>query len=230
MTDPMVVALARRAAAAGLALRGACHVLPGEFTGISAAVTQPATIVLLGFTGSARWPRFASSREAGDGAPHPLDRWSRRIIDVLAGELGAAATYPNDLPSLPFQRVARRCEPLHPSPLGLLIHPVWGLWHAYRGALLFAQRLSLPPLRPQPPPCEACTDKPCLRGCPVHAFASGSLDTAACVRHVRSQAGADCRDHGCRARLACPVGAAHRYLDPQAQFHLAAFVGAIRPG
>ena len=41
---------------------------------------------------------------------------------------------------------------------------------------------------------------------------------------------ADCRDHGCRARLACPVGAAHRYLDPQAQFHLAAFVGAIRPG
>ena len=26
----------------------------------------------------------------------------------------------------------------HASPLGLLIHPDYGLWHGYRGALLFA--------------------------------------------------------------------------------------------
>ena len=30
------------------------------------------------------------------------------------------------------------------SPLGILIHPDWGLWHSYRGALAFRERLDLP--------------------------------------------------------------------------------------
>jgi hypothetical protein len=208
-----LAALARRAAAVGLAVRGACHEDPG-------------TIVLLGFTGSDQWPVFAASPEAHDGRPHPLDRWSRRLIDALAVEYGATASYPNDVPALPFQRLAQRCEALHPSPLGLLIHPGWGLWHAWRGALLFAQRLPLAPLAPQPSPCERCAGRPCVPACPVDAFGSGTLDVAACVHHVTGAAGADCREFGCRARRACPVGTPHAYVPDQARFHLAAFVRA----
>ncbi len=30
-------------------------------------------------------------------------------------------------------------EGLKPSPLGLLMHPEYGLWHGYRGAILFGE-------------------------------------------------------------------------------------------
>lgn len=215
MTEPDtgLAALGRRAAAVGLAMRGACH----EATG---------TVVLLGFTGSDQWPVFAASPEAADGQPHPLDRWSRRLIDALALQFGAAASYPNDVPALPFQRLAQRCEALYPSPLGLLIHPEWGLWQAWRGALIFPQRLALPPQKPQPHPCVSCASRPCVPSCPVNAFGSGTLDVMACVNHVQGDAGRDCRELGCRARRACPVGVRHAYGNDQARFHLAAFVRA----
>ena len=53
-------------------------------------------------------------------------------------------------------RWAQRAEPLHPSPLGVLIHPVHGLWHAYRGALAFAEPIELPPRADLPSPCASC--------------------------------------------------------------------------
>ena len=94
------------------------------------------TIVLAGMAGRDGWPAFAASAEARDGADHPLDRWSRRVIDALARDLGAVALYPfGGPPHWPFQQWARRAEPVHPSPIGILIHPAYGLWHSYRGAL-----------------------------------------------------------------------------------------------
>jgi hypothetical protein len=186
--------------------------------------------VLLGFTGSHQWSVFQNSREARDGLPHPLDRWSQRVIGGLASELGAADFYPSgsSSPPLPFQRLARRCEPVHPSPIGLLIHETYGLWHAYRGGLCLRQRIALPALQQAGSPCGRCPDRPCLAACPVHAFETGSLDVEACVRHVRSAAGADCRNHGCLARRACPIGTQYRYAAPQASFHMAAFLGGAR--
>jgi ferredoxin len=57
-----------------------------------------------------------------------------------------------------------------PSPIGLLVHPRWGLWHAWRGALAFPAPIDLPPLLQAPNPCTLCP-RPCLTGgrqaCPV---------------------------------------------------------------
>jgi hypothetical protein len=212
--------------------------MPGE---LAAALPDvgAGTIALLGFTGSLQWPYFQRSAEATDGLPNPLDRWSRRMIGALADEFGAVDIYPSAPPLLPFQRFSRRSEPVHPSPIGLLIHPRWGLWHAYRGALVFERRIELPPIerppieRPpieRPPieskasPCEACTAQPCLSACPVQAFRAGSYDLQACVNHVRSAAGAACREGGCLARRACPVGSEFRYVTAQARFHTEAFL------
>ena len=50
----------------------------------------------------------------------------------------------------------------------------------------------------------------------------------ACVAHLDSAEGADCREHGCRARRACPIGVEHRYAPDQARFHLQAFRNAQR--
>jgi len=216
--------LCRRANSLGLAVRGAFHPEAGEFDRLLPAASA-GTIVLLGFTGSMQWELFEGSAEANDGLPNPLDRWSRRVVGALARELKALDVYPNAAPApLPFQRFAARSEPVQQSPIGLLIHPKWGLWHAYRGALVLAARIELPALAPSVHPCAGCAGKPCLSSCPVQAFRGGTFDVESCVSHVLSAAGTECRERGCLARRACPVGAEFRYVEEQARFHMQAFL------
>lgn len=211
------------AESSGLACRGGFHPTPED--GVPAmAVDQPArTVVLLGFTGALQWPHFTLSPEYRDGEPHPLDRWSRRIVGALARRFGARELYPDTGPPWwPFQRWARRAEALHVSPLGILIHPEFGLWHAYRGALLFAQALEVAQMHAWPHPCERCAGKPCLSSCPVGALAPARFERAVCMAHVGSASGGECRSRGCLARRSCPVGAAHGYGPEQAAFHMRA--------
>ncbi len=210
-----------RIAAAGLAYRGAFHPAEDDAPG--------KTLVLVGFVGSGNWPAFADSPEAADGQPNPLDRWSLKVVSGLADDLGATPLFPFGEPFLPFQRWAQRAEPVHVSPLGILIHPDWGLWHAYRGALAFADRIALPPPDRRPSPCDSCADRPCLSACPVGAFTPAGYEVPTCVGHIGGPAGATCMEGGCLARLVCPVGAEFRYRPEQAHFHLSAFLDAQRP-
>lgn len=208
--------------AAGLAFRGAFHPVAADDPPRLPDGEPAGTIMLVGFAGSAQWPSFARSPEAGDGAPDPLDRWSRRVVCGLAAETGAVPVFPfGGPPWLPFLKWARRAEPVCPSPLGLLIHPDWGLWHSYRGALAFRDRLDLPPADNRPSPCDSCAAKPCLSACPVAAFGTEGYDVAACKTHIATPAGSDCMALGCRARRACPVGAP--YSPEEAGFHMRAF-------
>ena len=147
----------------------------------------------------------------------------------MAGDLGAEALYPfGGPPHLPFVAWAKRAEPVSESPLGMLIHPDHGLWHAYRGALAFSDRIALPPRDARSPPCDTCLERPCLGACPVTAFSSEGYHVVACTEHIGAPSGRDCLDLGCRARRACPVGRAARYEAAQAAFHMAAFLRARR--
>lgn len=211
------------AEAAGLAFRGAFHpaaedVPAGVFAG---------TIVMLGFTGSQEWTEFTASPECRDGRPHPLDRWSLRVIGALARDFGAAALFPfAGPPFLPFIGWAKKAEPVHVSAIGMLIHPDFGLWHAWRGALAFRAKIDLPPGDERPSPCDTCVERPCLRACPVDAFdGTGAFNVAACSAHIRRPEGGECMALGCRARRACPVGAKYRYLPDHAAFHMRSFRG-----
>ncbi len=209
---------------AGLVPRGAFRLADGERGG---ALSGIRTIVLIGVTGRSGWDAFAASSEARDGAEHPLDRWSRRVIDGLAQKLGAVGLYPfGGPPHFPFQQWARRAEPVHPSPIGLLIHPVYGLWHSFRGALGFAEVLDVPAFKAAPSPCDSCAERPCLGDCPVGAFSVGGYDVAACAAHLRAAAGAACMERGCLARRACPIGAEHAHGAEQAAFAMRAFLRA----
>lgn len=212
----------------GLVFRGAFH--PRAEDGVPALATgaAPGTLALVGNVGPAMWRSF--TREPRDpAAPHALDEWSRRVVSALAARLGAEAIFPfGGPPWLPFQRWAQRAEPVYPSPIGPLIHPDYGLWHAYRGALAFAARLELPPRDRRPSPCETCRERPCLDTCPVAAFTPQGYDVPRCIDHVVSPAGDDCAGLGCRARRACPVGQSYHYQPAQARFHMTAFVRANR--
>jgi len=208
----------------GLAARGA---FPTGEADRAHGLDGLATIVLVGAAGSTGWDVFARSPEAGDGRGHPLDRWSRRVIDALALEMGAKALYPfGGPPHWPFQRWALRAESVHASPLGLLIHPDHGLWHSYRGALGFAEPIAMPQQELRASPCAICAGRPCLSACPVGAFSIDRFDAAACAGHLRRPEGGACLEEGCLARRACPVGVDRAHPPAQAGFHMRAFLAA----
>src|SRR5262249_38560608 len=154
--------------------------------------------------GSAIWPHLAQFIAENQSARHPLDYWTRQTVGHLARQLGVVDLYPfGGPPWWPFQRWAQRAESVAPSPVAILIHPVFGLWHAYRAALLWEQEIKLPALAPAASPCDSCADRPCLSACPVGAFGAQGYDVTSCARHVEGKQGAACRDLGCLARLAC---------------------------
>jgi ferredoxin len=211
-------------AAHGLILRGgfdfdATDALPPGRSGPPAK-----SVLLVGQAGAAPCPHFQRWR-AGQSVDlaNPLDTWCREIIGTVAEVFGARAVSPSDRPYLPFQQWAMRAEGLRSSPLGILMHPVYGLWHAYRGALLFDVPLDLPRLEKPIHLCDACAGKPCLKACPVSAHSLEGFAYEACLDHVRGPAGAPCREAGCFDRNACPYGTDYRYPAEVQAFHMAAF-------
>ncbi len=217
----------------GLIARGGFHPEPGDGVPGPDNGGPARTLIMVGNAGPEMWRAFAASPEF-DPAPDPLDRWSERVIGELAAELGARALYPfGGPPHRPFVAWAKRAEPVAESPLGILIHPDYGLWHAYRGALAFAEALALPPRVERPRSCDTCADQPCLGACPVGAFTAGGdggagYDVSACADHLSAPAGADCMAEACRARHACPVGRDYLYAPEQAAFHMTHFLAARR--
>ncbi len=214
--------------AAGLTPRGVF--LPGPADGMPALPGGGAVagVVLVGNAGDSMWQAFEHAR-GQSGATHSLDDWTREVLTSVARECGAHALFPFDGPPyLPFQRWARRAEPVMSSPIGPLIHPEYGLWHAYRGALAFAQSIDAPQVARGPGLCQGCATRPCLSACPVGALSPGRYHLGVCHVHISGKAGADCLHGGCLARRACPVGRSYMYLPGQMRFHMEAFLRNAR--
>ena len=166
------------------------------------------------------WRNFSNSKEARDGAPDPIDRWSRRVAQKIAQDYGLEAVFPfGDPPDQPFLHWALRSGTFFSSPIGLLVHPHFGLWASFRFGLLSVE-YAVTSLHSSP-----CTGfaEPCRTRCPVDAFADG-FDAQKCARHVRSEAGLACRKQGCLARHACPAGVAMAPEPERAAHHMAIFV------
>lgn len=213
----------------GLIVRGAFRPTADDLAETDLEIAAAARLVMIGNAGSAMWGAFEPFI---DGDPDPLDRWIRRVVDPVAKQLGARPIYPFDEPSPPVQRWAMRAERLKPSPLGILIHPRYGLWHAYRAVLVFAHDIdsTLEGFEPPDEPaqlCESCAEKPCLTACPVGAFSPGDYDVLACAGYLAGSDGRSCLHGGCQARNACPVGSDWRYSDAQITFHMTAFARAV---
>ncbi|ASM73364.1 ferredoxin [Pseudosulfitobacter pseudonitzschiae] len=170
------------------------------------------------------WDVFTASAEYSDGAPDPVDRWSKRIIESIASPLGAATAYPSDGPPYaPFIAWAMDTGRFFQSPVGMMVHDVAGLMISIRGALIFDHIPDFPPT-PATSPCDSCTTKPCITACPVGALsAQPPYDVPACKGYLNTTAGQNCMTKGCKVRRACPVS--QRFDRPYAQshFHMKAF-------
>jgi hypothetical protein len=201
----------------GIFLRGVLN-FDGDGPEISAGRAQ--TVILLGNIGGSIWPTFSAWRANHSHATDPLDTWSVAIIRPLAAALGGVAWFPSEKPWQPFQQWAMRSEGLRPSPLGVLVHPEYGLWHGYRGAIGFLERIEHPAAHVRPHPCDHCPDKPCLTTCPAGAVTTERFDVATCRTYLGGEGEGTCMQSGCIARNACPVGAEYRYPIEQLRFHM----------
>jgi ferredoxin len=206
----------------GILFRGAVDFSAGEGP-LLADGDNASSVILLGNAGGSIWPTFSRWKEGYDG-PDPLDTWSKQMIRPVAAKLGGTPYFPSDPPWQPFQQWAMRAEGLRPSPLGILIHPEYGLWHGYRGAIGFSSSIGTN-VSVRRHPCDVCKTKPCLTTCPVSAVAIDPADFAlsACRSHLSTPVGqGGCMVAGCLARNACPVGMDHRYPPEQLEFHMRA--------
>ena len=212
----------------GLHLRGLLKFNDEEIESLHLGVDNEVSIALVGNIGSSYWPVFIESPEYQDELPDALDRWSRRVAEQVANDIGAKAIYPFEGPPyLPFLQWAKRAEALSQSRMGLMIHPQYGLWHSYRFGLLIAD-MPVPAQKAckTQNPCESCELQPCLNTCPVGAFSVQGYDVDSCAVYLQQTPDARCHQQGCLARLSCPEGESYQYDSAQHLFHLQAFIGS----
>lgn len=203
---------------AGFVVFGAFYPSPDDL-----APQNTATLVLIGSAGPAMWEKFSAER---DPSKDTLDAWTRDTLEPCAANMEAKAVFPFDMPPFPFQRWARKGGAGFSSPLGLNIHPKFGLWSAYRAAFCFDRKIALTNFEQGESPCDTCAGRPCLSACPVSAFNGETYDVPACAAHLATPAGQECMSGGCLARRACPVGQAFKTPPEQTRFHMRAFFHA----
>lgn len=178
------------------------------------------TLLLLGPDEPGFWPHLQAQPE-WDGAPDPVDRWSRRVIGSLACDLGAKALFPfGGPPYHPFYQWALRSGRCWDSPVRLLVHATQGLLVSFRGALALPFALDPPPVAARP--CDSCEARPCLAACPAGALGAAGYDVPACHAWLDT-AGSACLAAGCLVRRACPVSQGYARMPEQSAYHMRQF-------
>lgn len=180
------------------------------------------TLILLG-AGPQFWSTLTAAPEWSDGLPDPVDRWSRRVIGVMAQNMGAQVYYPfGGPPYTPFIDWALKSGRTWQSPVGALVHDTVGMLISFRGALHFDTEFDIPQGN-APSPCLNCP-APCATACPVDALSADAFyDVDACHRYLDTLPGKACMTQGCAARLACPISAGAERLAEQSAHHMLAF-------
>lgn len=184
--------------------------------------------VLVGNAGSSLWRHFERSAEFMDGQPQPMDRWSKRIGLAVAKKLDAHPVFPFEGPPYPpVLAWALKSGQAQPSPISMYIHRDYGLWHAYRFVLFFSEPLpGIISMVEMESPCLSCVEQPCLEACPVDAFDENIYRVHDCIDFLASDEHSPCRQEGCGARRACPVGVEYHYRSRHARFHMDAFLAS----
>lgn len=222
MTD-LVKIIDRELSAFGLRIRGVK--IFDKVTPIAGVDSK--CVALIGHIGGENWDHFQAWWGKADhqNLDHPLDIWSKEIINPLAQKYDGVAVFPSDEPYYPFQNWALESEALSKSLINLLISEDFGTWHGYRGAIAFEEKLDFSDYENHAlDVCATCVDKPCLSACPVNAFGGAEFLYAECQSYLKTKEGeASCMTHGCSARNACPYGQEYKYKSPQMKFHMRAF-------
>jgi epoxyqueuosine reductase len=213
--DALVAALAPL----GLNLVGACALdaydasLPPDRS-LRALAPAARTAIVIGHGGGAFWHayrRFAAAHPGQEKRADPLDRWTAAAVErALRPLLGdARLLHPFGVAPVSFTRLAACAGLGVPGRVGVLLHPTFGPWIAFRAAALVRQVVALPRPADQFDPCPACATPACIAACPAGAVGDAGWDLARCAGE-RGRPADPCAA-GCHARIACVVGPEHRY-------------------
>ena len=204
-----------------------------------AAVTEPyrasaidssaRSIIVVANGGGALWAALKAHGEANPGwwdRAHPLDDFTRMVVeDKIAAVVRRAGGRPTILfpflqneRTLNFIELGKTAAVAGPSILGVLIHPTFGPWMAFRAAILVDELIDAPGNARGFDPCPSCTARTCIPACPTGAvtFPTG-WDIPRCVA-FRIESEPTCRTR-CHSRVACVVGPEHRYPDDEIAHH-----------
>ncbi len=200
--------------------------LPGHEAPIVSA-SSPATLILVGHAGTDMWDHLTADNpdRTLNPATDPVDTLSVEATEAAIEEQWPDTTrrllYPH--PECPVDLVVlgRAVGWQSASPLGLGIHPEYGLWSAFRALwILWDELESATAGDPRQPAdvCASCVTQDCVAACPVDAVEVGSrFNLTACFGH-RAAAESSCA-LTCLARRACPVGSQYQYSDTQMAYH-----------
>lgn len=179
---------------------------------------------------------FAASHPGWRERANPLDDFTRAIVeDTLAPAVRAQGVrctpvYPflAGGPTLNFMELGKLAGLAGPSIVGVVVHPMYGPWLAFRAALLVDVAIEAPGAALGFDPCPGCTARSCVTACPAGAVNSASgWDIPRCLTH-RVEREAECTPR-CHARAACVLGPEHRYPEDELAYHQQRALAAIRP-
>lgn len=184
-------------------------------------------LVVVGHAGQRMWQVLAPER---GNSMDPVDDFSKRHSSYFAenylNDASWQLLYPADL-FFPLNELGELVGWGKPSPLGLGIHPQYGLWWAYRTVFLTKTELPLTQPAGHAHPCDSCLGKPCITICSATALDTTSgFNVYACADY-RIESDSKCGQQ-CLARLACPVGAEHRYKREQINYHYSLSLATIK--
>ena len=229
-----IAACRERLTAQGLNLWGVANLDrfdPAQCRGSKLAERKPGarSVIVIGSGGPACWDQLMAEGALDMQAQHPIDQWSRQVIDAEAERLGqlgveVCTVYPFDSSPPNFLQLAEAAGLGVVSPvIGMLLHPRFGPWMSIRGAIVLRQILPVS-AELDFDPCSGCL-APCLEACPVSTYsADGSADYQLCAKH-RHRGG--CAD-ACAVRRACTCGQDARY-SPDEERHRHSFsLGTLR--
>jgi epoxyqueuosine reductase len=206
-----------------------------------AATIAPATksVIVIGNGGGAFWKAFKRHTDEHSGwtaRDNPLDDFTRFVIEREVApaitQRGIAHTiiYPfiSNGPTLNFMEAGKAAGLSGPSILGVVVHPVYGPWIAFRAAILSSESIDAPGEAYRFDPCPSCIPRTCITACPVEAVsAPNGWDIPKCLTH-RVEVEPDCASR-CHARAGCVLGPEHRYPDDELAYHQMRALRAMRP-
>jgi len=200
---------------------------------------QMRSIVVVANGGGDFWRAFSRYRDAHPGwdeRQNPLDDFTRivteqHLLQVAHAEgIDCAAAYPfvTQPVTVNFMALGRAAGVAGPSLLGVLVHPTYGPWIAFRAALLLDRELDAPGDARAFDPCPGCVTRSCISACPAAAVSypqGWDIPRCLCYRVENEAACAPV----CHARAACVLGPEHRYPPDALAYHQRRALQAMRP-
>jgi hypothetical protein len=191
--------------------------------------TRYQRLILLGNAGSQFWQSMQHHRIRITQDEDPVDNFFIRTVEnTFDTDPDYRIIYPGNH-FLPLQDLGKLAGWHHESPLGLGIHPVFGLWFAYRGVIMSNSDF-IPATddfdTTSESPCASCDQKPCIPACPADAVTKSGFKIKPCSNY-RLEPDSRCQSR-CVSRLVCPIGRDHRYLEEQMAYHYGHSLTSIR--